>query len=160
MPTWLKCNNCGENFYTAKSYHFVEDKVCEKCGSELTTDFHSYQQKRKYPRFEIDKKVEYQLEEDSMYENFREGKTIDLSLNGILITTSKNSVNEVKKNKRLSLKLRDDDKELNLKGRVARITEIKRGNRSKLGLGIEFLNVNEEKKKILNKLQTKKLNAS
>ena len=50
MPTWLECINCGEKFYTAKSYHFLEDKVCEECGSELKPASLSYQQKRKYPR--------------------------------------------------------------------------------------------------------------
>lgn len=157
MPTWLKCTNCGEKYYTAKSYHFLEDKSCEKCGNKLKPKSHSYQQKRRYPRFEIDKKVEYQLEDDSINENFRRGKSIDLSLNGILMTTTKSSIDEVEKNKKVFLKLKDDNNELNLYGRIARITKIKRGDKSKLGLGIEFLNVDKEKKEILYKLQTKKL---
>jgi len=47
MPTWLKCTNCGEKFYTAKSYQFIADKVCEKCGSELKPNSKTYKQKRK-----------------------------------------------------------------------------------------------------------------
>jgi len=160
MPTWLKCINCGENFYTAKSYQFIADKVCEKCGSELKPNSKPYKQKRKYPRFKIEKEVEYKLNENDRENNFKPGKTIDLSSNGILITTKKHSLNQVEKNKKVFLKIKDDITQLNLKGRIARTTEIKRGNKNKLGLGIEFLNINEEKKKNLEILQTKTLSAS
>ena len=70
MPTWLKCTNCGEKFYTAKSYQFIADKVCEKCGSELKPDSKPYEQKRKYPRFKIEKEVEYKIDENDRENNY------------------------------------------------------------------------------------------
>ena len=36
MPTWLKCEECKEKFYTAKSHNFMEDEgECQYCGSSL-----------------------------------------------------------------------------------------------------------------------------
>ena len=160
MPTWLKCTNCGKNFYTSKSYQFITDKVCEKCGSELKLNSKLYNQKRKCPRFKIEKEVKYKLNENDRENNFKTGQTIDLSSNGVLITTKKHSINQIEKNKKVFLKIKNDISKINLTGRIVRKTEIKRGNKNKLGLGIEFLNLNEEKKKNLEIIQTKTFDAS
>ncbi|MFW6029079.1 MAG: hypothetical protein ACOCRO_02365 [Halanaerobiales bacterium] len=47
MPTRLKCPNCGEKYYTAKSYHLLKAKKCDKCGSELNPTSDSYKQTEK-----------------------------------------------------------------------------------------------------------------
>lgn len=36
MPSWLKCQECGQKYYTATSLRSEEvDEDCEKCGGDL-----------------------------------------------------------------------------------------------------------------------------
>lgn len=35
MPTWLKCRDCGEVYYTACDKKDIKEYECEKCGGRL-----------------------------------------------------------------------------------------------------------------------------
>jgi len=120
-------------------------------------------QERKFRRISMETEVEYQLIEDNLDKNkkradkLKKGRTVDLSLNGVLIVTDKNFREEVKENQKVFLRFKEGDYQLSLTGKIARVAEIKEKEHNKPGLGIEFINLDEEKRELLSELQYKKM---
>ena len=254
MPTWFKCRNCKEKFYTAKSeFQINKDERCYKCGGILDkicreiervleegdlvemlltpgeedrrarvevenieedcinmsvidgyvsparanedeivevrftrkeprpgrfsfkSELINYEskedlniiiskpnhavhhQERRAPRFPLNTEAKFRVaesEEDLEPEkSYERGETVDLSVTGVLVASDDFSPEEVEEDKPVKLKLELEEHELEIEGRIARIAELKQGEKKKAGMGIEFTALDEDERRILKKLR-------
>ena len=273
MPTWLKCRNCREKFYTARSkFELIKDEKCHKCGGELdricqdieqvldagdlveillepgseekraragvesieddymemiVKDGHvsrdrvsedevvevrftrgfprpgrfsfvskilDYQdedsrgltiskpnhavhrQERRAPRFAVDTPVKYRVvdsrdelelvnfkekKELDEHDEYEKGKTVDLSVSGVLIASEDLNSEEIEENKPVKLKLELKNYELEIVGEIARVTELEKDDdQQKAGMGVEFAELDSKEYTALREFQLENLNST
>jgi|GEM_PF-2727187 len=117
-------------------------------------------QERRAPRVEFETEVEYRLVKDK--EDFDEivqgrGKSVDVSPTGLLFTDYIKRPELLDESRKVQLRIDLDEGMLDLKGRIARVTELKEDDQhgdyeGNLGIGVEFIDMDEEEKERLYKL--------
>ena len=91
----------------------------------------------------------YYLFTDKENSKLHQGKSVDISLSGLLLADDKEKIEEVEKNTKLNLKLEVADQTIYVEGRVARIDELDEG-KNQAGIGIEFSKMENEVKEKIN----------
>ncbi len=257
MPTWFKCRDCKEKFYTAKSeFQINKDERCYKCGGILDkicrdvervleegdlvemlltpggkdrrarvevksivegyiimnvkdgqvshdrvnedevvevrftrdkprpgrfsfksklVDYESeedlditiskpnhavHHQERRAPRFPLHTEAKFRVaesEEDlEKAKNYEQGETVDLSVTGVLVASDTSRPEEIEEDNPVKLKLELEEYELEIEGRIARVTELEKKKEGKTGLGVEFADIDNEQRELLRELQRKR----
>ena len=120
-----------------------------------------HHQERRAPRFSINTKAKYSVAENEedleTRESFESGETLDISVSGVLVAAESASPENLKENRPVKLKLELENHELEIDGRIARVTELEKAEKRQAGMGIEFTGIGEDEQSILREFQSQKL---
>jgi len=117
-------------------------------------DYLIFQNERRAARITMNFQAGFKFDfEDKIHnDNFKKVQVSDLSTTGIFVIISDVCHEEIKKGRSVKINFEVNKNELLLKGRIVRAENIDLRNQ-KMGLGIEFMNIDQEKKDLIRRIQ-------